>query len=433
MPKARNQRLTAKNQKPNQLNTEFFIASKLFFAKERKKDISHSVLTIAIIGIALGMAVMLLSVAIVTGFKEKVRQKVIGFGSHIVISNYSSYNNSYTAEPVQKQQSFYPDIQNVKGIKHIQVFANKAGIIKTETDIQGIVLKGVGSDYDWSFFNENMLEGESFTVSENKKTNKVVISKYIASLLKLKLGDYMYMYFIDKQIKMRRFVISGIYSTDLHEFDKLFVLADIGHVQKLNNWTSNQVDGFEVIVDDFEQLDAMTAEVDKTVGTIYEKDKAQLQVENILDIYPQIFAWLQLINTNVWIILIIMIIVGTINMVSGLLVIILERTNMIGVLKALGAKSLSISKIFLYKGALLVAKGILIGNVIGIGLGLFLHYSKIIKLDPTTYYIDNVPINFELTHIIAINIGTLIVTSSVLIIPSLVVAFIMPAKAIKFA
>ncbi len=415
------------------MNTEFFIASRLFFAKERKNDISNSVLTIAIIGIALGMAVMLLSVAIVTGFKEKVRHKVIGFGSHIVVSNYSTYNDSYTVEPVQKQQSFYPDIENVDGIKHIQVFANKAGIIKTKTDIQGIVLKGIGSDYDWSFFDENMLEGESFRVSKNRKTNKVVISKYIASLLKLKLGDYLYMYFIDEHIKMRRFVISGIYSTDLQEFDKLFVLADIGHVQRLNNWTSNQVDGFEIIVDDFEQLDEMTSKVYDTVGTIYEKDKEQLQVENILDIYPQIFAWLQLINTNVWIILIIMIIVGTVNMISGLLVIILERTNMIGVLKALGAKSFSISKIFLYNGALLVAKGILIGNVIGIGIGLFLHYSKIIKLDPSTYYIDNVPINFEFTHILAINLGTLIVTSMMLIIPSLVVAFIMPSKAIKFA
>ncbi len=415
------------------MNTEFFIASRLFFAKERKNEISHSVLTIAIIGIALGIAVMLLSVAIVTGFKEKVRQKVIGFGSHIVVSNYSTYNNSYTVEPVEKQQSFYPDITDVEGIKHIQIFANKAGIIKTKTDIQGIVLKGVGSDYDWSFFDKNMLEGKSFRVSEDKKTNEVVISKYIASLLKLKLGDYLYMYFVDEHVKMRRFVISGIYSTDLQEFDKLFVLADIGHVQKLNNWTNNQIDGFEIIVDDFEQLDEMTAKVNDTVGTIYEKDKAQLEVENILSIYPQIFAWLQLINTNVWIILIIMIIVGTVNMVSGLLVIILERTNMIGVLKALGAKSFSISKIFLYNGALLVAKGIIIGNVIGIGLGLFVHYSQIIKLDPSTYYIDTVPINFELTHIIAVNLGTLIVTGMVLIIPSLVVAFIMPAKAIKFA
>ncbi len=415
------------------MNTELFIARRLFFAKERKGDISNSVLTIAVIGIALGMAVMLLSVAIVTGFKEQVRHKVIGFGSHIVVSNYNTSNNSYTVEPILKTQNFYPDIVNSEGIKHIQVFANKAGIIKTEADIQGIVLKGIGSDYDWSFFDENMIEGKSFRVSENKKTDKVVVSKYIASLLKLKLGDYLYMYFVHEPIKMRRFIISGIYSTDLLEFDKLFVLADIGHVQKLNNWSSNQIDGFEILVDDFDKLSEMTSFVNETVGTIYNEDTEQLQVENILGMYPQIFAWLQLINNNVWIILIIMIIVGTINMVSGLLVIILERTNMIGILKALGAKSFSVSKVFLYNGALLVAKGLIIVNVVGIGLGLFIHYSKIIKLDPSTYYIDNVPVNFEFFHIIALNLGTLIVTTLVLIIPSLVVAFISPSKAIKFA
>ncbi len=415
------------------MNTELFIAKRLFFAKERKKDISNSVMSIAMFGIALGMAVMLLSVAIVTGFKEEVRGKVIGFGSHIVVSNYNTYNNSYTVEPVQKQQSFYPDIENTPGIKHIQVYAHKAGIIKTDKDIQGIVLKGVGSDYDWSFFDKNMLEGKSFRVNEKKKTNKVVISKYIASLLNLKLGDYLYMYFVHNPIKMRRFEISGIYSTDLQEFDKLFVLADIAHVQKLNDWNKNQIDGFEIQVDNFDDLEVMSAKATSIVGTIYEKDKAQLNVKNITNIYPQIFAWLDLINTNVWIILIIMIIVGTINMVSGLLVIILERTNMIGILKALGAKTFSVSKVFLYNGALLVAKGLFLGNFIGIGLGLLLHYTDIIKLDPKTYYIENVPVNFEFLHILALNVGTLVVTTLVLIIPSLVVAFISPSKAIKFA
>lgn len=415
------------------MNTELFIARRLFFAKERKSEISNSVMSIAMFGIALGMAVMLLSVAIVTGFKEEVRSKVIGFGSHIVVSNYNTANNSYTVEPIKKQQSFYPDIENTPGIKHIQVFANKAGIIKTETDIQGVVLKGVGSDYDWSFFDKNMLEGTSFKVVDNKKTNEVVISKYIASLLNLKLGDYLYMYFVHEPIKMRRFIISGIYSTDLQEFDKLFVLADIAHVQKLNAWSKNQIDGFEIQVDNFDNLDIMHAKVEDVVGSIYEKNKAQLSVDNITNIYPQIFAWLELINTNVWIILIIMIIVGTINMVSGLLVIILERTNMIGILKALGAKTFSISKVFLYNGALLVAKGLFIGNFIGIGLGLLLHYTDIVRLDPSTYYIENVPINFEITHIVALNIGTLIVTTLVLIVPSLVVAYISPSKAIKFA
>ncbi len=414
------------------MNTELFIARRLFFAKESKGGISNSVLSIAIFGIALGMAVMILSVAIVTGFKQQVRNKVTGFGAHIVISNYDN-NNSYAANPVSKKQSFYPDIEQVEGVRHIQAFATKAGIIKTDTDIQGVVLKGIDHDYDWSFFEDNMLEGSSFRVKEGAKTDSVIVSKYLASLLKLKLGDYLYMYFVSDPIKSRRFTISGIYSTDLQEFDKLFVLADIGHVQKLNGWTENQVAGFEILIDDFDQLDLMKSVVNSRVGTIYEEGKEQLYVENVRDRYPQIFNWLELTNTNVWVILVIMIIVGTINMVSGLLVIILERTSMIGVLKALGAKSFSISKVFLYHGAFLISKGLLLGNIIGIGLGLLQHYFKIIKLDPTTYYIDSVPINFKLWHILALNTGTLVITTMVLVIPSLFIAFIRPAKAIKFA
>ena len=414
------------------MNTELFIARRLFFAKESKGGISNSVLSIAIFGIALGMAVMLLSVAIVTGFKEQVRKKVTGFGSHIVISSYDN-NNSYAANPVNKKQSFYPDIEEVAGVKHIQVFATKAGIIKTDTDIQGVVLKGIDHDYDWSFFEENMLEGGSFRVQKGQKTDSVIVSKYLASLLKLKVGDYLYMYFVHDPIKRRRFTISGIYSTDLQEFDKLFVLADIGHVQKLNGWTENQVDGFEILVDDFDQLDLMKAVVNSQVGTIYEEGKDMLYVENVRDRYPQIFNWLELTNTNVWVILVIMIIVGTINMVSGLLVIILERTSMIGVLKALGAKSFSISKVFLYHGAFLIAKGLVWGNIIGLSLGFLQYYFKIVKLDPATYYIDSVPINFKLWHILALNTGTLLITTLVLVLPSLFIAFIRPAKVIKFA
>jgi lipoprotein-releasing system permease protein len=414
------------------LNTELFIARRLFFAKESKGGISNSVLSIAIFGIALGMAVMILSVAIVTGFKEQVQRKVTGFGSHIIISSYDN-NNSYLANPVSKKQSFYPDIENREGIKHIQVFATKAGIIKTETDIQGVVLKGIDHDYDWSFFEENMVEGSSFKVTEGEKGNNVVVSKYLASLLRLNVGDDLFMYFVHDPIMQRKFSISGIYSTDLQEFDKLFVLADIGHVQKLNGWNEDQVDGFEILIDDFHQLDLMKSEVNNEVGTIYEEGKELLYVESVRDKYPQIFEWLELTNTNVWVILIIMVIVGTINMVSGLLVIILERTSMIGVLKALGAKSFSISKVFLYHGAFLIVKGLVLGNIIGLGLGFLQHYFGIVKLDPATYYIDSVPINFKLWHILALNAGTLFITTLVLVLPSLFIAFIRPAKAIKFA
>lgn len=414
------------------MNLELFIARRLFFAKENKDGISNSVISIAIIGIALGMAVMILSIAIVTGFKEQVRKKVTGFGGHILITNYDT-NNSYETAPITKAQSFYPDIENIDGIQHIQLFATKAGIIKTKTDIQGVVLKGVGQDYDWRFFEENMVEGSSFRVQQGNKTDSVIISRYLASMLRLKNGDYLYMYFVSEPLKRKRFVISGIYSTDLQEFDKLFIIADIAHVQRLNDWSDDQISGFEIIINDFDKLDEMTDIVNSRVGTIYEEGKEQLSVKNIRDNFSQIFEWLELTNTNVWVILVIMIIVGTINMVSGLLVIILERTSMIGLLKAMGAKNFSISKVFLYHGAFLIGKGLLLGNFIGLGLGALQYYFNLVKLDPATYYIDSVPINFKLWHILALNFSTLFITTLVLILPSLFIAFIRPAKAIKFA
>jgi lipoprotein-releasing system permease protein len=402
------------------LNLELFIARRLFYAKENKNGISNSVISIAVIGIALGMAVMILSVAIVTGFKEQVRQKVTGFGSHILISNYDT-NNSYEAYPINKNQSFYPDIEKVKGIEHIQIFATKAGIIKTKTDMQGVVLKGVGPDFDWSFFKSSIIGGNIFKVIAGQKTDSVIISNYLASLLKLKTGDRLFMYFIHDPIKMKPFTISGIYSTDLQEFDKLFVICDIAHVQKLNDWSENQINGFEITVKDFDQLDQMTSIVNKQVGTLYVEGKEQLTVKSIKDLYPQIFEWLELTNTNVWIILGLMILVSVFNMISGLFVIILERTNMIGIFKALGARNFSISKVFLYHAAFLIGKGLLFGNLIGIGLGLVQYHFKFIKLDPSTYYIDSVPINFKLWHILLLNAGTLFVTTLMLVIPSLII------------
>ena len=415
------------------MNLELFIARRLFFDKENKNGISNSVISIAVFGIALGMAVMILSVAVVTGFKEQVRQKVTGFGSHILIGNYDT-NNSYEANPINKNQGFYPDIEKVSGIEHIQVFATKAGIIKTKTDIQGVVLKGVDSDFDWSFFNQSIIDGNSFKISKDHKTDSVLISSYLAALLKLKTGDPLFMYFIHDPIKAKRFIISGIYSTDLQELvDKLFVICDITHVQKLNDWSENQINGFEIMVSDFDQLDKMTEIVNNQVGAIYEKGKEQLTVKNIKEIYPQIFDWLELTNTNVWIILGLMILVSVFNMISGLFVIILERTNMIGILKALGARNFSISKVFLYHASFLIGKGLLLGNAIGIGLGLIQFYFKFVRLDPSTYYIDSVPINIKIWHIVLLNVGTLLITTFMLVIPSLIISKIRPAKAIKFA
>jgi lipoprotein-releasing system permease protein len=414
------------------LNLELFIARRLLFAKENKQGISNSVVSIAIIGIALGMAVMILSVAIVTGFKQEIRKKVTGFGAHIIITNYDT-NNSYESTPLLKTQSFYPDIENVKGIKHIQTFATKAGIIKTKSDIQGVVLKGVGADFDWQFLEGTVQKGSRFKVEEGKKTDSVLISKHIASLLRLNVGDPLFMYFMDEPIKMRCFKICGIYSTDFLEFDKLYVICDIAQVQKLNEWPENKINGFEIIIDEFDEIDQMKRAVEEAVATKYIQGQEQLQVRSAKDIFPQIFNWLELTNTNVWIILGLMVLVGTFNMISGLFVIILERTSMIGTLKALGAKNFSISKVFLYHAAFLIGKGLLLGNLIGIGLALMQYYFKIVKLNPATYYIDQVPINLQLWHLVLLNVCTLLITTAMLILPSLIISSIKPSKAIKFA
>ena len=414
------------------MNLELFIARRLVIAKENKQGISNSVISIAIIGIALGMAVMILSVAIVTGFKQEIRKKVTGFGSHLLITNYDT-NNSYELTPISKVQNFYPDIEKVPGIKHIQVFATKAGIIKTKTDIQGVILKGVGADFDWEFLDGSILKGSHFNVVEGKKTDSVLISRYLASLLKLDVGDPLFMYFIQEPVRMKRFTICGIYSTDFIEFDKLYIIGDIAQVQRLNDWSEEKINGFEVIIDRFDEIDRMKDAVDERVSAKYSEDQEQLLVRSAKDIYPQIFNWLELTNTNVWIILGLMVLVSTFNMISGLFVIILERTSMIGTLKALGARSFGISKVFLYHAAFLIGKGLLIGNVIGIGLAVLQQYTGLIKLNPATYYIDHVPINLQIWHLALLNTGTLIITSCMLILPSLIISRIKPSKAIKFA
>ena len=374
---------------------------------------------------------MIIATAIVTGFKNEIRNKVIGFGSHIQILNYDT-NTSYETAPVNKNQEFYPRMANLPGIKHIQVFSTKAGIIKTETDIQGVVLKGVGSDFDWTFFKRNLTDGVAFRVTDTIKTNKVLISKYIAQLLKLKVGDSFSMYFVQEPPRIRKFTISGIYETSLEEFDKIYVIADIGHIQKLNNWSDNEVSGFEILLDNFEDLEEKTWVVQQEVGFGFEEDGSRLKIRNIIQKYPQIFDWLNLQDMNVWIILILMLIVAGFNMVSGLMILILERTNMIGILKAVGTQNWSIRKVFLYQSAYLVAKGLFYGNIIGIGLCLLQHYFGIIKLDESSYYLSTVPINFNLLYILGLNLGTLLLTVLMLIIPSYLISRISPVKAIRF-
>ena len=424
----------AKESQVSLFNTELFIARRIFFAKGTPRKFSESIVSFAVFGIAFGLFVMILSVAIVTGFKKEVRNKVIGFGAHIQLVNFDS-NSSYETVPISKNQIWLQEIRKMNGIKSIQCFATKPGIIKTDDEIHGIVLKGVGSDFDWSFFKENLVEGSVFTVLDSVKTDDVLISRYIASLLKLKVGDPLFTYFLNEETqaqKMRKFRICGIYSTSLEEFDQLFVLADISHVRKLNDWSPDQISGFEISINDFNDLEQITRNIRHLTLRYSKEDETVIRPVTITSKYPQIFDWLNLLDMNVWIILGLITIVAGFNMVSGLLILILERVMMIGILKAVGFENWSIRKIFIYISSLLILKGMFWGNIAGIGFCLLQIKFGIFKLDPGSYYLDTVPVNLKIMHLLMLNAGTIIITLMMMLVPSWYISRIEPDKAIRF-
>ena len=407
------------------MNVEYFIAKRLFTAKEENKSYTKPILRIAILAIALSVAVMLLSVMVVTGFKNDISDKIIGFGSHITISSFSD-NQSYETEPIQISDSLYTSILENPEVKRISTFATKAGIIKTNDEILGVVLKGVASDYDWTFFNNNLVAGECFNVSDSIKTNQVLISENSANTLDLGVGDDLIMYFVQNPPRVRKFEISGIYNTALTDFDKLFVMGDIKHIQSLNSWENKQVGGVEIIVNNFNNLELFTE-------SIYEKIPYNLNAQSIKEKSPQIFDWLDLQDINVRVVLILMLIVGGVNMIKALLILILERTKMIGILKALGANNWSVRRVFLYSAVHLILKGLFWGNCIAIGLAFLQKKFSIISLDSNIYYMNTIPINFDFTAILLLNVGTIIVCYLILIIPSIIITKITPVKAIRFA
>lgn len=413
------------------MNISSYIARRITFSRSDKKKLSKSVLRIAISVVAVGMAVMIITVSIVTGFKNEIYNKLIGFQSHIKILN-RDINETFESVPINKNQIFYPDITKIDGISHIQEFATKLGIIKTRSEVHGVILKGAGDDYNWEFLKKNLVKGRVPNVSADKKTADLLISDKTADLLNYKLGDKVFIYFIQDPPKARAFIVSGIYSTGMEELDKASVFCDIRHIQKINNWNDNQISGFEVFIDDFNELDKMTKIVEVEVSSIISDDGTMLQVSNFVENNMFIIQWLELSNINVKVILILMIIVAVLSMVAALFTIILERTNMIGVLKAMGANSASVTKIFIYNGAFLIAKGLLFGNIIGLLILFIIDYFKPIPLDPKLYYVDSVPVEFNFFHILLLNIGNMIVSTLVLIIPALLASKISPAKTINF-
>ncbi len=413
------------------MNLPYFIAERLIKGRKAETSFSRPINVIAITGIALGLAVMILAVSILTGFKKEIRDKVVGFGSHIQVMNFDS-NISYETTPVSDTQEFIPKIKQIPGIRHLEVFATKAGIIKTEEEIQGVLLKGIGSDFDWSYFAGNMIDGSVFNVTDTVRTDKVIISKKISEMLRVKTGDTIKMLFVQKPPRMRSFIISGIYETSLEEFDKIYVFCDIAHIKRLNGWEDDQVSGFEIFIDDFDKLDEMTGAVRDAIGYKIAEDDTKFKVTNIRTRYPQIFDWLNFQDVNVIIIIILMLVVAGFNMISGLLILILEKTNMIGILKALGSDDKTVRKVFLYQAAYLIAKGLFWGNLIGIGLAFLQLKTGIISLDPSSYYIKTMPVNLELIHIILLNAGTMAAIVVMLLVPSQLTSRITPVKAIKY-
>jgi lipoprotein-releasing system permease protein len=412
------------------LNTSFFIAKRLIRAggKTESNTISGTrpIVRIAIAGITLGLAVMIISMAIVTGFQKEITDKIVNFGSDIVITEYSNLN-AIEPQPVSKEQAFYPSLTEIDGIRHIQVFATKAGIIKTDEEIEGVVVKGVGGDFDWSFFKKHLVKGVVFSTTDSSRSKNILISAIISKKLKLSVGDRMEVFFIQgERQRARIFDVTGIYKTGLAEYDERYVITDLTHIQRLNGWDENQVAGFEVFVDDFSQLDELDDIVYHSIGT-------ELFSATIKELQPQMFDWLDLQDMNVRVIIILMLVVAGFNMISALLIMIIERVYMIGTLKSLGMNDGKIQSIFIYQALYLTGVGLFWGNLIGISLCTIQQHFGIITLDEASYYVKVVPINLQLTHILILNAGTLFFCFLMLLLPSMVVSRIQPLKAIRFS
>ena len=416
------------------MNFEFFLAKRIHFSDDKgdNRRVTPPVVRIAMAGIAIGLAVMITSVAIVVGFKKEVRNKVIGFGAHIQLSNFDN-NSSYESKPLAVGDSLRKVLLGTKGVRHIEAFATKQGIIKTETDFQGIVVKGVDVDFDTTFLSRHLVEGQMIHINPDTTSNQMLISKTTANLLHLKCGDSFIVYFIHEQdIRPRRFRITGIYDTGFSDYDKLFAIGDIKHIRRVNGWEDDMVSRIAVFIHDYNDLDELTEELyyalfDQTdrLGNVY-------YVRSIKVLNPMIFNWLAILDSNVVIILALMIIVSGFTMISGLLIIILERTNMIGILKALGQCNYSIRKVFLNVSFFLIVKGMCWGNIIGLSICLLQSHFHWLKLDPETYYIDSVPIDLNWITWLLINAGSLVASFLMMIAPSYMITKIEPAKSIKY-
>ncbi|MCW9038313.1 FtsX-like permease family protein [Altibacter sp.] len=410
------------------MNFEFFIARRIIAAKDYKSSISAPIIKIAITAIALGIVMMLVSIATGVGLQKKIREKVSAFNGDIIISNFDTNMSNDSQIPISKNQDFYPNFTSVAGVDHIQITASKGGVIRTETDFEGVVVKGVGADYNWQYFEDFLREGRLPDYS-NGLNAEVLISQYLANRLELQLGDKIVTFFLNddtsKAPRSRGFDIVGIYNSGFQQFDEQFVIADIRHIQRLNKWEDDQIGAFEVFVEDFDNIVPIG-------NAVYNQTSSTLDTQTIRDKYGSIFEWLDLFDFNIALIIGIMILVAGINMITALLVLILERTQMIGILKALGSSDWSIRKVFIYNAMYLIGVGLFWGNLIGLGLLFAQQQFKLFPLDPDTYYVTEAPVYLDMGYVLALNAGTFVLCLFMLLIPSYIIAKISPVKAIRF-
>ena len=414
------------------MNFPLFIAKRIYFSEGDRHEVSRPAIRIATIGVAIGLAVMIITVSVILGFKHTIRDKVVGFGSHIQITNFATQQTAIPA-PIAINDSLMRELKKIPNIRHIECYTMTQGILKTDSDFLGVAFKGVGEDYDLTFISQNMQEGKLPTFSSKKSSNQVVVSRKMADKLHLQVGDKVYAYFIAyDDVRARRFTVSGIYQSNMKQFDEVLCLTDIRTTNRLNDWESDQCSGAEILVNDFERINETNAVVTQLVKGYTDHYSEILSSQTIFEAYPQIFSWLSLLDINVWIILALMICVAGFTMISGLLIIILERTQMIGILKALGARNKTVRHTFLWFAAFIISQGLLIGDVIGIGLVVLQQHTGFIHLDPASYYVDTAPMELNIPLIVILNVATLLISVFVLIAPSYLVSHIQPVKAMQF-
>lgn len=414
------------------MSWKLFVARRIYRSKEGEREVSKPAVLIAMWGIAIGLAVMIVAVAVVIGFKHEVRDKVVGIGSDITITNFDA-QKSYETVPVVAGDSLLDALRAMEGVKHVQRYSTKPGMIMTEDNFLGMVLKGVSQEYDWTFLKEHLQEGEIPTFTDSASTNRTLVSRTIANKLNLKLGDKLYTYYISAEnVRARRLEVAGIYQTNFSIYDNMFLLTDLYTVNRLNTWKADQASGIELEVADVSRLEETKEAISAEVDMLKDRYGATYYTQTVEESNPQIFAWLDLLDMNVWVILILMTGVAGFTMISGLLIIILERTNMIGVLKALGADNLAIRKVFLSFSVFLIGRGMLWGNIIGLSFVFIQSQYHLFKLDPSIYYVDSVPVVFQLWWWVLLNVCSLLASVLMLVGPSYLIAHIHPAKSIRF-